>query len=428
MTLQDASKPRQRVLVTEDDPEIRHLLSEILADDDREVVPAETAAEARAILQAQDISLLVLDLMLPDADGRSLLAELRAQASTARLPVVVLTSRAGPELRAECYDLGADSFVEKPFDPEVVASDVGQRLQRQAAMDREVYRDLLTGLLNLPGLLLEMDSAGEGPRPLIVFEVDGVRSLSSRYGWGTAEMTLSLVSDALKKTLAADTFLARLGGGEFGLYTPGLSQEAQEALANKVLEEVRKVPVSGPDGETFRLTASVGVRFGGSGESSMALVEAGRGLVQNAQTQGGNRVVSPHHGALPKAEAALVLVAEDDDITAKILIHRLEREGFRVVRYDNGQEAYKGALGSNPTLVLLDVKMPGMDGFEVLERLRKTPSYVAVPIVMLTSMGSEGDVVRGFRLGADDYMLKPFSPTELVARLRRLLRRGRTNG
>jgi two-component system OmpR family response regulator/two-component system alkaline phosphatase synthesis response regulator PhoP len=82
-------------------------------------------------------------------------------------------------------------------------------------------------------------------------------------------------------------------------------------------------------------------------------------------------------------------------------------------------------LDAHPTLVLLDVKMPGMDGFEVLERLRKTPSYVDVPIVMLTSMGSEADVVRGFRLGADDYMLKPFSPTELVARLRRLLRRGR---
>jgi DNA-binding response OmpR family regulator len=77
-------------------------------------------------------------------------------------------------------------------------------------------------------------------------------------------------------------------------------------------------------------------------------------------------------------------------------------------------------------MVILDVKMPGMDGFEVLERLRRTPAFSAVPIIMLTSMGSEADVVRGFQLGADDYVLKPFSPVELSARVWRLLRRGRS--
>jgi DNA-binding response OmpR family regulator len=71
--------------------------------------------------------------------------------------------------------------------------------------------------------------------------------------------------------------------------------------------------------------------------------------------------------------------------------------------------------------------MPGMDGFEVLGRLRKDPRYSRTPIVMLTSLGQEADVVRGFGLGADDYILKPFSPTELTARVRRLLARGRAS-
>jgi two-component system phosphate regulon response regulator PhoB len=109
-------------------------------------------------------------------------------------------------------------------------------------------------------------------------------------------------------------------------------------------------------------------------------------------------------------------------------MHRLEKEAFEVLRFDNGNDAYRGALKRTPALVILDVKMPGMDGFEVLERLRKTPSYAAVPIMMLTGMGSEADVVRGFELGADDYLLKPFSPTELLARIRRLVRRGRSLG
>ena len=79
-----------------------------------------------------------------------------------------------------------------------------------------------------------------------------------------------------------------------------------------------------------------------------------------------------------------------------------------------------------PDLVILDVKMPGLDGFEVLERLRGDARFAKTPILMLTSMGQEADVVRGFGLGADDYVLKPFSPVELAARVRRLLKRGRS--
>jgi DNA-binding response OmpR family regulator len=76
--------------------------------------------------------------------------------------------------------------------------------------------------------------------------------------------------------------------------------------------------------------------------------------------------------------------------------------------------------------MVLDVKMPGLDGFEVLDRLRKDARFGATAVVMLTSMGQEADVVRGFSLGADDYVLKPFSPVELTARVRRLLQRGRS--
>ena len=86
----------------------------------------------------------------------------------------------------------------------------------------------------------------------------------------------------------------------------------------------------------------------------------------------------------------------------------------------------EAALAAPPDLLILDVKMPGLDGFEVLERLRKNHRFARTPVIMLTSMGQEADVVRGFRLGADDYILKPFSPTELSARVRRLLKRGRS--
>lgn len=421
-----APLPTARILVVEDDPELQYLLSRILLEDDREVVLAGTAADGERLLAHGAFHLLVLDLLLPDADGRTLLRSLRARTATAALPVVVLTSRVGPDLRAECFELGADAFIEKPFDPEILAADVSARIERAAVRARLAQRDDLTGLLNLAGLLEALNALSGRPRALVMAELDGLRAVSDRYGWGTADLIVDEVGNALRAALPDGAALARPTGGEFAVVVPDAGEAEAAAVADALLQAVRSVPVKGPDGETFRVTASAGFEAEGGTAEGQGLVDAVRAHVHDARALGGNRVATPGPHPPEAAAANLVLVAEDDDITAKILVHRLEKEAFEVVRFDNGDDAYRGALSRVPKLVILDVKMPGMDGFEVLERLRKTPSYAAIPIMMLTSMGSETDVVRGFELGADDYLLKPFSPTELLARIRRLVRRGRS--
>jgi DNA-binding response OmpR family regulator len=106
-----------------------------------------------------------------------------------------------------------------------------------------------------------------------------------------------------------------------------------------------------------------------------------------------------------------------------LLRARLEREGFELSIHENGSEALRAIQARRPDLVLLDVRMPGMDGFDVLSTLRADPERQDVPVIMITALGRESDLVRGFELGADDYMVKPFSPTELLARIHRLLGR-----
>ncbi|MDD1652695.1 MAG: response regulator transcription factor [Methanomicrobiales archaeon] len=98
----------------------------------------------------------------------------------------------------------------------------------------------------------------------------------------------------------------------------------------------------------------------------------------------------------------------------------LELEGFRVVRAANGSEALEKASKEHPDLVLLDIMMPEMDGFETLQGLRETSS---VPVIFLTAKSEEVDRIKGLDLGADDYITKPFSPRELVSRIRAVLRR-----
>ena len=126
----------------------------------------------------------------------------------------------------------------------------------------------------------------------------------------------------------------------------------------------------------------------------------------------------------------LILVVEDESALVTLLRYNLEREGFRVAEARDGEEALLAAREQKPDLVLLDWMLPLLSGLEVCRQMRRMAETRGVPIIMLTARGEEGDKLRGLDSGADDYVTKPFSPSELVARIRAALRRSRptTNG
>ena len=120
------------------------------------------------------------------------------------------------------------------------------------------------------------------------------------------------------------------------------------------------------------------------------------------------------------AEKKLILIVDDEPRMIKFIRLNLELEGYRVSEASNGLEALDKVRKELPDLVLLDVMMPEMDGFEALERIREVSN---VPVIMLTVKAEEEDKVRGLELGADDYVTKPFSPRELSSRIKAVLRR-----
>lgn len=125
---------------------------------------------------------------------------------------------------------------------------------------------------------------------------------------------------------------------------------------------------------------------------------------------------------MPAQGAALV--AEDDEQLAYILRFILEREGFEVHAAPDGRTAKEFiATLPPPAIVLLDVMLPHVNGYELLAQLRATAGWQAVPVIMLTARSQEQDIVHGLEAGANDYMVKPFKPEELRARIRRLLKK-----
>lgn len=124
------------------------------------------------------------------------------------------------------------------------------------------------------------------------------------------------------------------------------------------------------------------------------------------------------------ARSSTVMVVEDDNIVSTMLKHLLERRGYRIDIASDGRGAEEMIESKiPPALVILDVMLPFVDGFELLRRIREHESWERVPVIMLTAKTREEDIVRALESGADDYIVKPFQPQELVARVKRFVRR-----
>ena len=123
-----------------------------------------------------------------------------------------------------------------------------------------------------------------------------------------------------------------------------------------------------------------------------------------------------------------ILIVEDEKDIVKMLEYNLKKEGFRVVDAQDAEDALDLAVREHPDLILLDLMLPGMDGFEVCKALKKESKTSSIPIIMLTAKSQESDKVVGLELGADDYITKPFSPRELIARIKAVLRRATDKG
>jgi two-component system, OmpR family, alkaline phosphatase synthesis response regulator PhoP len=122
------------------------------------------------------------------------------------------------------------------------------------------------------------------------------------------------------------------------------------------------------------------------------------------------------------ADRLLLLVADDDEDILQLLSFRLERAGYEIVQARSGDEALRLALELVPALAVLDVMMPGLNGFEVTRELRRNAATSTTPVILLTAKAQANDVARGMAAGADDYVKKPFDARDLADRVERLLR------
>jgi diguanylate cyclase (GGDEF)-like protein len=261
-----------------------------------------------------------------------------------------------------------------------------------------------------------------GTFSLATLELDGFAAMREVQGEHSALEILDATEAMLSSVLRSTDVIARREDGGFVVLLRNTPAAGAVRAMEKAVRAIQGEQIHLESGRVETLTASVGVA-GNDGESESApeeLLALTETFVERARIAGGGRIHWEGGEVMP-GEATVVLL-EDDIVTAGLIRHRLKRKGHRVVHLERGVGALAEIVEAKPSLIILDLNMAGIGGIGAISKIRLMPSLRKVPILVLSKVESEADVIRSFQLGADDYIQKPFSTPELVARVQRLLR------
>jgi two-component system, cell cycle response regulator len=388
------------VVVVEDDADQRAIVAEQL----RRIghVPIEVASGDRVLEVAREArpDAILLDVDLPGLNGHAVCLQLKADAEVGDTPIIFVSARRGLDDRLAGLALGADDFLVKPVD----ASELMLRVQKLQAR-RRAAPPLARSRDELPFdafCAVARDELLRYPATLVLLRASPERR---------DELATALRAEVRRRDL-----LGIYDRTHLVLLFPEMDASTARDRMTAVIEMLtgRGAP---PLHAGVAESASAGARTVDAllEEADAALAAARYQNVPVAQT-------SDEPAATPKApqtEITIVLGDDDPDISRIVDAH-LQTAGYRTVLTFDGARVLEAVKTVRPAVLVLDLMMPKLTGFDVLARLRDMTDRPRV--IVLSARGREEDVMRAFDLGADDYMAKPFSPQELLARVARLLR------
>jgi len=389
------------VLVVDDDPEQRALLTRCLLDAGHSPIVRDSGVGLLECARAEQPSVILLDVNMPGVDGYGTCQLLKASPDTSGIPVVLMSTRGALSDRLAGLSLGADDYLCKPID----VRELLLRL-RLLGVRREAQETDAT-----------WPEAQARPLRLEAF-VTRARTQLARSSASIAVVRLpTLQADVAWAAIREDTRRRDVAGwydrSHLVLLFPDMSASDTRDRLSQIIERLPPAVSKG---------MHAGVTFAPLSTSAIeALIAEADVALTDARSLGVVVAIEGARGAreAPKNELT-VLLADDDPDVSRMLDAHLQAAGYRTVLAFDGQAALGAMETSRPDALVLDLMLPKVTGFDVLRTLKHAPWKP--PTLVLSARSRDHDVTRAFELGADDYMTKPFSPAELIARLSRLLR------
>ncbi|MED1793511.1 response regulator [Brevibacillus nitrificans] len=426
------------VLILDDDVTLLMYVKEYLEKRNWSVIATVHPHKALDYFHDMNPDCLIVDLNIPETGGFQIMQTLGEKIRKQFVPTTVISANSERETRLRAYRMGADDVMSKPLDMEELAVRLERQLYRKRWVNRILFLDELTGAYNRNSLLdtyqrlLSDAMRADAPLSLAFLDIDHFKKVNDTYGHLVGDDVLSRFASFIQSSAAKNDILFRYGGEEFILLMPQTAVAEAKLRMQQMLDEFCTLTFESASGP-FSLSFSAGVVQITDAEKPFPYwLEVADTSLYKAKSLGRCRIeeaVLSENDAAPQIKLKVAII--DDDPMICTMLTESVKAGFEgwihadIQEFQDGEAFFQGDWhrGPEPYLVILDGIMPIMDGLEVLQRIRALPNTKHYTVIMLTGRTEEHDIVRALQLGADDYMTKPFSPKELEARIKRLVKR-----
>lgn len=426
------------VLILDDDVTLLMYVKEYLEKRNWSVIATVHPHKALDYFHDMNPDCLIVDLNIPETGGFQIMQTLGEKIRKQFVPTTVISVNSERETRLRAYRMGADDVMSKPLDMEELAVRLERQLYRKRWVNRILFLDELTGAYNRNSLLdtyqrlLGDAMRADAPLSLSFLDIDHFKKVNDTYGHLVGDDVLSRFASFIQSSAAKNDILFRYGGEEFILLMPQTAVAEAKLRMQQMLDEFCTLTFESASGP-FSLSFSAGVVQITDAEKPFPYwLEVADTSLYKAKSLGRCRIeeaVLSETDAAPQIKLKVAII--DDDPMIRTMLTESVKAGFEgwihadIQEFRDGEVFFRGDWhrGPEPYLVILDGIMPMMDGLEVLQRIRALPNSKHFTVIMLTGRTEEHDIVRALQLGADDYMTKPFSPKELEARIKRLVKR-----
>lgn len=425
----DARKPlRGLILLLDPDPAQRQVHRELLSKLNADILTAVTEMEAEEILSRRAVHLILMALSLPNTDGRDYLRRISTRPTAAGMAIITMADGAEDPAGEDTMAVGAEVFLRLPVNPNAFVSVIGSRLEAAIRRRGQSRIDPMTELPSRRVFCEEMERgisfAQRSNRPLSValLSIDGLLEVYRDHGRVTGDALLAEGTRILRNTFRSSDTLARWSEDTFAACFPNTPPGFGRRAVEKALAMAAQVTVPVSDGQPVPLSFCAGIAGVSPGTVLEDLIARSIHHLQQARRAGpGQMRVEPSERGNYRLS---VLIAENDRVTREVLAHRFRREGFEVDACEDGIAAMETALfsGASHTFFIIDAHIPRINGLDLVRRLRAMGKHARTPIILIDVANAEISISQGLALGANDYIIRPFSPLELMTRVRRLLR------